>query len=116
MKEQILAVRQMQDYIEAHLEEKDRAVGAFRCVPVFTVIFLSAVSGKYRADRIGIYPSAETVKGGFTRALLITAYNKNTTELCYGLIRQYRKLIHLWHCKGKNLGFYLEGQSLFLLQ
>lgn len=35
---------------------------------------------------------------------------------CYALIRQYRNLLHLRHCKGKKLGFDLEGQSLFLLQ
>ncbi len=55
MKEQILAVQRMQDYIEQNKTEEIRLADLARA-SLFSVVCLSAVSGAAGPDACGIYP------------------------------------------------------------
>ena len=56
MKEQILAVQRMQDYIEAHLDEKIGLSELSEVSMFFAMVFLSLISGIHRPDAIRVHP------------------------------------------------------------
>ena len=64
MKEQVLAVQRMQDYIEQNLSQDIHLSGLARAAMFSPLVFLPPVSGVSGADAGGVYPKAAAVPGG----------------------------------------------------